>query len=194
MPYTYKGKVYALPETFTFNMMFYRSDILAEYDLPVPQTWQDVYNCMVKLSMNGMFFGVMPTVQTYASLLYQNGGAFYNEDGSASALDSPTAIRAFEQWTGFYTEYSSTVDFDFANRFRTGEMPIGIGDYTIYNQMSVFATEIKGLWEFTSIPGVEKTDENGNTYIDRSTATTGSACILLKTAKDYESAWKFMDW
>lgn len=194
VPYTYKGKVYALPETFTFNMMFYRSDVLAEYGLSVPQTWQDVYNCMVKLSMNGMFFGVMPTVQTYASLLYQNGGAFYNEDGSASALDTPTAIRAFEQWTGFYTEYSSTVDFDFANRFRTGEMPIGIGDYTLYNQMSVFATEIKGLWEFTSIPGVEKTDENGNTYIDRSSATTGSACILLKTAKDYESAWKFMDW
>ena len=42
---------------------------------------------------------------------------------------------------------------DFPNRFRTGEMPIGIVDYTTYNMLTVMAPEIKGLWDFTMVPG-----------------------------------------
>ncbi len=190
IPYRYKGKTYGLPETFTFPMLFYRRDVLSELGIPVPETWQDVYNCIVKLNMNSMLFGIPQAITTYGTLLYQNDGAFYNEDGTASALNSATAIQIFEKWTEFFTAYDCLVTYDFANRFRTGEMPIGIADYTQYNQLSVFAPEIKGLWGFTRVPGTPKADGT----IDHRTLASGTASIILSSSQNREAAWRFLEW
>ena len=203
IPYKYqdpKTKVvstYGVPETYSFSMLFYRKDILAELEMKVPKTWQDVYDCIVKLNMNSMLFGVTATMDTYAALLYQQGGAFYerNEQGLyESALDTPVAIKCFEQWTEFYSAYGSPITFDFPNRFRTGEMPMGIANYSTYNQLSVFAPEIKGLWGFEVLPGIEKVDENGKTYIDSTTMGGGTASVILSSTKNAKAAWDFLDW
>ena len=69
-------------------------------------------------------------------------------------------------------------------------MPLGLADYTAYNQLSVFAPEIKGLWGFTDIPGIEK--ENGT--IDHTALSAGSASIIISNAKDPEAAWDFLSW
>lgn len=57
-PYQYKGKTYGVPETFSFGMLFYRKDVLSELQMEVPRTWTEVYDCIVKLNMNGLYFGV----------------------------------------------------------------------------------------------------------------------------------------
>ncbi|MDD4700275.1 MAG: extracellular solute-binding protein, partial [Oscillospiraceae bacterium] len=41
--FRYRDSVYALPDKYSFYMMFYRKDILEELGLSVPQTWNDVY-------------------------------------------------------------------------------------------------------------------------------------------------------
>ena len=74
-------------------------------------------------------------------------------------------VEAFDVYTRFFTDYGIPTYFDFVSRFRSGEMPIGIASYSTYNTLMVSAPEIKGLWDFTLIPGTEKTDENGNTYM-----------------------------
>ncbi|MGN1156387.1 MAG: extracellular solute-binding protein, partial [Agathobacter sp.] len=84
----FNGATYGLPETQTFQMMFYRKDILAELGMEIPQTWDDVKVAMSVLAKNQMEFGMLPSEQIFAMLLYQNGGSYYNADGSASALDS----------------------------------------------------------------------------------------------------------
>lgn len=76
---------------------------------------------------------------TFAMLLYQNDGTFYTEDQKKSALDSEISMDAFKRWTQFYTNYKFPLKADFPNRFRTGEMPIGIADYTTYNMLTVMA-------------------------------------------------------
>lgn len=190
IPYQYKGKTYGLPETFTFPMLFYRKDVLSQLQIEVPKTWEEVYNCIVKLNMNSMMFGIPSAITQYGTMLYQNGGTFYNEDGSASALNQATAIQTFQKWTEYFTAYDCLVTYDFANRFRTGETPIGIADYTQYNQLSVFAPEIKGLWGFTNVPGTVKKDGT----IDHQTLATGTASIILSTSKNPEAAWKFLEW
>ena len=75
-------------------------------------------------------------------------------------------------------------------------MPIGIAPYSTYNTLMVSAPEIRGLWDFTVIPGTERVDENGNTYIDRSDFITGSATMMI-TTEDQElkdKSWEFMKW
>ena len=62
------------------------------------------------------------------------------------------------------------------SRFRTGEMPVGIANYTTYNTIVVGAPEIRNLWDFTYIPGT--IDENGN--INRSNAAGGVCTMMIK--------------
>ncbi|MFC5651906.1 extracellular solute-binding protein [Paenibacillus solisilvae] len=201
VPYRYEAGTYALPETQTFNMLFYRKDIMEQLHLKIPNTWDEVYDMLPVLNKNHMLFGLQrpPAVQAYqnpdpnstmAMLLYQNGGQFYTKDGKESALSSEAGMKAFKEWTEFYTDYGLPVEFDFANRFRTGEMPIGLADYSVYNQLAVSAPEIRGLWGFVPVPGIKQADGQ----IHREVAGNGSAVVMMKQADDKQASWEFMKW
>jgi ABC-type glycerol-3-phosphate transport system substrate-binding protein len=123
-------------------------------------------------------------------LLYQNGGQFYRDNDRKSALDSEISMEVFKRWTQFYTNYKFPLQADFANRFRTGEMPIGIADYTTYNMLTVLAPEIKGLWDFTIVPGSERKDGS----VGHEVASHTTAVMMLDNAKDKDAAWSFMKW
>ena len=199
-PYRYDGGVYALPEQQQFPMLFYRKDILEELGLAVPETWDDVYSMISVLHKHHMDFylpidntlnnGNLVPNATFAMLFYQNDGQFYTEDHKKSALDSEIAIEMFRRWTQFYTNYKFPVQVDFPNRFRTGEIPIGIDDYTTYNLLTVMAPEIKGLWDFTMVPGTRQ--EDGTVRHDVASSTT--AVLILEKAKDKEASWEFLKW
>ncbi len=191
---------YGLPMTMSFAMMFYRADILAELNSPVPETWSDLLALLPDLQANNMSVGI-----TYASainfLLYQMGGNMwrYTDDpeyaGARTGLDTNVAYYAFDYVCKLYTDYSFPVTFDAANRFRTGEMPILVGDYAgIYNQLIVFATEINGLWEFCSLPGWEGTDENGKAFFNYDSLAGITATVMLYGCEDKLAAWEFMQW
>ncbi|WP_454190699.1 extracellular solute-binding protein [Paenibacillus sp. Marseille-Q7038] len=202
VPYTFENGVYALPETQTFNMLFYRKDVLEELGLQTPQTWEEVGSLLTVLDKNHMDFGLplvtqpqfpgenVPPNSVYSMLLFQGGGEFYRNGSKESNLDSKIGMEAFKQWTEFYTDYKLEREYDFANRFRTGEMPIGIADYTTYNQLTVFAPEIRGMWGFTMIPGTVQAD--GST--DHTVASGGSGVLMLEDATDKQAAWEYMKW
>ncbi len=190
-PFIFNGGVYALPETESFYMMFYRKDVLESLNISPPQTWDEFYEILPVLSRNNMEFGLPSTMDTFAMFLYQNGGRFYHEDNKASALGSKTSLQTFTKWTNLYTSYGLPVSFDFNNRFRTGEMPIAIVDYTSFNTLSVFAPELNGYWDFCEIPGVYK-PETGK--IDRTTVCNVTGCVIFASAKNKDACWEFVKW
>ena len=154
---------YGIPMTMGFAMMFYRMDVLAELDQEVPETWDQLLEILPVFQANNMDIGVS-YISALDFMMYQMGGNMwkYTDDsiyeskyaGAKIDLDSDIALEAFEFVCRLYTDYSFPVSFDTANRFRTGEMPIVIGDYaSIYNTLVVYATDISGLWEFSSLPG-----------------------------------------
>ncbi|MBQ2677015.1 MAG: ABC transporter substrate-binding protein [Clostridia bacterium] len=191
--------VYALPETQSFNVMFYRKDVLSEVGIEkVPQTWEEIITAITILNKNNLEFGMpVPTtndvgagVMTFYSFLRQNGGNMYEEDTFSTALHTDAATTAFKAWTNFYVNYGLLLDYDFQNRFRTGEMPLGIGNYGMYNALSVAAPEIRGLWDFTVIPGTVQKDGT----IDRSNTLVTSCALILSSTKKLEQSWKFLEW
>lgn len=199
VPLTLDGKVYGLPETQAFPMLFYRTDILEELELDVPQTWDDVIAMLPVLQKKNLNFGLPAPISTtgsgvglpvYAMFLYQNGGEFYSADAQRSLLDSDAAIDAFYTWTRLYTDYTLPREYDFNTRFRAGTIPIGVADYGTFNALSVFAPELAGVWEFAPVPGVRKADGS----IDRSVAGTVTASVMLSTAGNKEGAWEFLKW
>ena len=187
IPLTLYGETFAIPETQTFPMLFYRKDILADLGLEVPRTWDDILALIPVLQYNNMEIGLQNDYLTYLS---QMGGELYADNGMRVNLDSNLSLEAFEYMCNMFTMYSLPYSFDPANRFRTGEMPVMIQPYTLYNQLIVFATEISGLWEFTVMPGIPQADGTIN-----NTAVSGVAGVVMLSGSDKKkSAWEFIDW
>ncbi len=190
IPLTYQGKTYGLPESQTWPMMFCRTDVLEELGLEAPETWTEVLSAIPVIKRRNMEFGMLVGYQGYLQLLYQKGGALYKEDGYHTALDSNEAIAAFEQLCNLFTQYKLPIEYNAANRFRSGEMPIVIADYSLYNQLMVFSPEIGGLWEMLPIPGEEQEDGT----INRVAVSTTKAAIILKSTDKKEQAWEYLKW
>ncbi|MBE6661998.1 MAG: extracellular solute-binding protein [Ruminococcaceae bacterium] len=179
---------YGLPETQTFNMMFIRKDILADLDLDIPKTWDDILAAIPILQANNMQIGMHSDYQIF---LYQMGGELFADGGMRINLDSNTGLEAFEFMCSLYTNYSFPYAYDFANRFRTGEMPIGFAAYTgTYNNLKVFATEIEGLWGMYPMPGT--VDANGN--INNCAVSAVTAIAMITGCENIDGAWEFMKW
>jgi ABC-type glycerol-3-phosphate transport system substrate-binding protein len=205
VPYTFRDYVFALPETITFPMLFYRRDILHDIGLTPPDTWDEVRSAIATLALHHMDFGIPMNEDmngipfphfSYGIFLYQMGGEFFIEDGAASGLDSDIALNAFRDFTRFFTDYNLPRVYNFANRFRFGDMPLAIADYTMYNMLQVFAPEIRGLWGFRPVPGtVHPCEESETGYrIDRSVPAGGNAVVMMQQAADPYAAWDFMKW
>lgn len=188
--FSFNDAVYALPETQTFPVMFYRKDILAELGIDTPKTWDDVKVTMSVLAKNQMEFGMLPTEQVYAMLLYQNNGEYYAQNGIASALDSDIAVNTFKEYCEYYTDYGLDKVTSVEERFRTGECPIIIADYTTYNNLEVSAPDIAGLWDFTIVPGTVKEDGT----VDHSVGCTGLASMIMADTEKRDACWQFLKW
>lgn len=181
---------YGLPENQAFEMMFVRTDILEELGLKVPETWDELMACIPTLQANNMQIGL---TTDYKKFLYQKGGELFADDGMRINLDSQVALASFEKMCNLFTMYSFPYSYNASNRFRTGEMPIILGDYTgTYNQLKVFATEIEGKWSFMPLPGEIREDGS----IDNVSISSVTACVMVKGCDedDQGNAWKFMQW
>lgn len=208
--YTYNGGVYGLPVSQTFPMLFYRSDILSQYGVNPAEdlaTWDGLIDTLPVLQRNYMEVGlILPVVQsvggqtyvspvteagnTFAMLLLQQGLNYFNEEQTKTNFDKQEAIDAFDTWTKFYTTYSFDQTYDAFTRFRTGDMPIVIQNYTFFNQLKVAAPEIAGCWDFQPVPGTVQEDGT----INHAANSQGSGAIIFKKAPDQEGAWDFIKW
>ena len=124
VPFSFGGGLYALPEVLSFKVMFYRTDIMNEMKLEVPETWDDVTIVTSTLQKNNMTFGLPAPdiIGTYATFLYQMGGELYNKDGSKCLLTKAVNTDAFEIMSNYYENYALELSYNLVNRFRTGEM------------------------------------------------------------------------
>ncbi|MBR6509359.1 MAG: extracellular solute-binding protein, partial [Clostridia bacterium] len=189
-PAKFRNKVYGMPQTFSYLMMFYRTDIFAEYGYTLPKTWTELCEMIPAFQRNGMEVGMPHSLDAYTTFLYQNGGKLYKGDGYATNLDDYTSITSFANLTEFFTLYDCPVTYNFANRFRSGELPLAIAAYTEYNQLTAFAPEIKGMWKMVPILGTMDKDGNiNNLSVGNSTFT-----VIMNSSKNKELAWEFLKW
>lgn len=204
--YEFEGGIYAVPETQGYNVMFYRKDILNEMELAVPNTWEELIEMLPTIQGNNLSVGIPSPSNTTGTtpasadllytLIYQNGSDIYDDSGMYTIIDNEAGVKAFTDYTKYFTDYGMPTVYDFVSRFRSGEMPLGIAPFSTFNTLMVSAPEIKGLWDFTLIPGTLRTDQTGEEYIDRSVYSNGTCTMMIKTDSDAmkENAWEFMKW
>lgn len=204
IPYQYNGGTYALPDTQSFYIMYYRKDILDSVGIEVPETWDEfveamtilqrknmnVYLPYTKLTTVWMVNSGLGGLNLYPTLLAQNSISVYNEELNENILQSTGAVDVFSWWTDMYTKYDVAAEQDFYNRFRIGVTPLGIDTYTTYTTLSQTAPEIEGKWGISMIPGTQQEDGS----LNRSSSGAGSGCLILNTSKHKDEAWEFLKW
>src|SRR5699024_2840624 len=110
-----------------------------------------------------------------AEFIYQHGAEYYIDDDMRSGLGTSEAYRAFKECSELYTNYAIPAVASFFNRMRTGEMPMGIGNYSLYMQLSVAAPELAGRWGIAPIPGTKNIDNT----VDRSNGILSGECDII---------------
>ncbi len=200
--YSYNGGVYGLPVSQTFPMMFYRSDILEELNIDnPPETWTELIDIINIFQRSYLDVGLVTPAavttssvfdpgDTFVMLMLQRGQNIYTDDLTKTTYDNEASLEAFEMWTDFYNVYALDQTYDAFSRFRTGEMPILIQNYTFYNQLSVSAPEIKGLWDFTLVPGTPQEDGTINHTVN----STTSGALIFNKVSNQNAAWEFIKW
>lgn len=185
----YNQGYYAVPETQSFQVLYYRKDILSRLGLPIPDTWQDVYDMLPTLQQNYMNFYINP--KEFMMYFYQNNSEFFTQDGMKTALDTPEAFKAFQQWTDMFNIYAIDQEVpSFLQHFRKGTMPIGISDYNMYVQLSAAAPELNGSWGIAPLPGTVQPDGT----VARWAGGGQNTGVIFEKSEKKEQAWEFLKW
>ncbi len=192
--FTYGNAVYALPDKYTFYMMFYRQDILDELHATAPETWAQLFTLLPRLQTQHMTVGLPNladnVIDVFTTLLYQRGGRVYDESLSRCLLDSDESLAAFKSFTDFYTKYKVLQKIDALSYFRTGQTPITLQPYTFYASLEASAPEIQGRWDFASMPGTVQADGS----VDYTTSGTATGCCIFSNSNHKDAAWEFLQW
>jgi ABC-type glycerol-3-phosphate transport system substrate-binding protein len=197
LPISWDGQVFGFPVVQQIPVMFVRTDIFSDLGLKIPDTWDEFYSIIGELGVRNL--QVSPSGDLMPLFVLQRGGSYFNDDLTASVLDDPIGIAALTEWTDLFTLHGAPVASDFFNRFRTGEMPIGINDYSLYNMIDYAALEIKGGWGMYPVPGIMREDGT----IDRTIVTSPGAHNAVASTSGFittsrperaDDSWEFVQW
>ena len=202
-PFQFNGATYALPDTQDFYVTFVRDDIFKDPSLNLvdeegktitPDNWDEVIDILPILQRQSLDYYIPNSTGSLSPVMYamveQYGGTLYLNNGAESGMLQKESSHAFYDFVNFYANYGFAIEANFTNRFRTGEMPIGITSFSLYNTLAVSAPEIRGNWSFAPFPGT--LNEDGTTTY--ATPSSSGGTIILAQTKELEASWEFVKW
>jgi len=197
IPSTIGHRIYSIPETMNFTVLFYREDILNALNIPVPDTIDEVISILPDLQRLGMNFfhpAGTPGMRGFAAvlpLIYQHGGSFYGETVESTTINSEESIAGFRQLTDLFTIYNLPYEVpNFYQSFRSGILPIGISGFNTYMLLLNAAPELANLWNIALIPGVE----NADGQVMRHTTGGEMSSMIFQSSEMQEEAWQYLQW
>ncbi|MBQ4254762.1 MAG: extracellular solute-binding protein, partial [Bacilli bacterium] len=192
------GKGLALPETQDFYVLYYRKDILSEYGIPLPNTWQDLIGALPKMQRNGLNFYLplgssasSKSIMTTAPFIYQYGGNLFTDDGTKTTIDEEESLNGIKLMTELFTLYGlPTQVANFFNSFRAGSLPMGVSTFDTYVKLTLSAPELAGKWGIALAPGINK----GGEIVRYQTGSAQSMCLINKGDKKNQAGWELLKW
>jgi len=211
IPFVYEDGVYSIPETMDVKLLFYRKDILDFLGVDPPQTWDEVVSLIPVLQKYDYDFytplgndNAFKTFGETTPFIYQFHGSLYNLSGDKTLINEDEAYQAFEFMTDLFSIYNIPITTsNFFQKFRTGQVPIGIGDGNTYIQLKYAAPELAGQWAVIPIPGIEYQYDDpsecggpltGDSCIERWDPTYGTSSVIFKDSTKQGLVWEFFLW
>ncbi len=211
IPFVYEDGVYSIPETQDVKLLFYRKDVLDFLNVDPPDTWEEVVSLIPVMQKYNYYFytplggdNAFKTFGETTPFIYQHGGVLYNETGDETIINEDGAYDGFEFMTDLFSVYNVPITTsNFFQKFRDGQVPIGIGDGNMYIQLKYAAPELAGQWGVLPIPGIV-TDADAETChvelnsndecVERWDPTYGTSSIIFSDSSKQDLAWEYFKW
>jgi len=143
---TIDGNIYSLPFEMEPVALWYNKEMLAEANLEVPTTWDELVAAAAALTTADRYGILIPTNPDYYQnfvfypFLWMAGGEVMNEDFTASAINTPEAARALDLWGTLvregYAAPNSTGSDPTDERFPTEQAAMFVSGYWVYGWLS----------------------------------------------------------
>jgi multiple sugar transport system substrate-binding protein len=147
---------YALPTTANVTMFFYNTQLAQKYGIKL-QTWNDVNTLAEKVKNDGMAGFVLrgdggnDSTTDFSPILWAYGGDYFTSHWT-SALNSPQAVAALQEWLKLYS-YGPAGQASFGadqvgNNLAHGQAAQGIvwpSGWAVHMPSSVGITEMPGM-------------------------------------------------
>ncbi|QMV44089.1 ABC transporter substrate-binding protein [Cohnella cholangitidis] len=194
---TKEGKLYAIPYSSQTWNMWLRPDWFAEAGMPIPETWDQFFDAVAKLTDKSKdryglsIRGGAGSANTLEMLMYAYSGIkdYFTADGKAT-INDPLHVEFVDKYLGAYNVYTPEDDLnkgwtELAATYQSGKAAIVVhnlgsasshekafgGDYTKF-QAAPFPKSVKGTQGHPGLMPLGLT--------------------MSKTAKDKDAVWKFM--
>ncbi len=200
--YVYNEGMYAIPETTDFNAVVYRTDIMDQLGLEVPDTWDELIQILPTLQRYGMNFyhnislgttGYKWFYQT-APMILQNKGELYVQDDEGivtTGIDSKNSVKGLQLLGDLFTKYSLETSVNtFFNSFRYSVLPIGIIGMEDYTLIKNGARELDGKWAISKYIGTPQEDGT----VNRTFVANGTGGVIFKDSEKKDESWEFLKW
>lgn len=196
---TYEGESYGLPWYGGARAFIYRSDVLDELGIAVPESWEEIIGAgrRIKQEREDIFpFGVVGDYNhMFLPMVWQAGGEIAVEEGDAwrSGMDSPEAVEAF----GTYGEMFREMNFspagalnwnsaDLRDAFTNGDFAMMVGGGWDLAAILDGAPELEGKVRAALLPE----GPGGN----RDTFAGGSHLVVFEESGNKELATAFAEY
>ncbi|MDC3336207.1 ABC transporter substrate-binding protein [Opitutales bacterium] len=198
--FSYKGKIYGLPQSLSAMVLYYRKDLFEEYDIEPAdlKTWDDVAVIGAQLqedqgqrlmALDGTLFDVF--LRQKGTDLFDLKGNFLPDEGKALEVLEEFAEMSAAQITVMPDRGSIFDPVFFSGDLETGEVLCVPGaDWYGLDLFQQFAPGMKGLWGMMPLP----TWRNEKGELGPRTATfAGQGLMICKGSKKKKKSWDFIE-
>lgn len=197
----YEDELFGIQARMDVGMMYYREDLLDEYNQPVPETWDDLVSVSKAIQkeeenedLNGYLFQggqIEGVVINWLETLWGRGGEVETSDGEF-VVNSDEGVQALEKLRDLvYEDKISPESVSTANPDDNNKL-FGQGN-AIFQRNWTFAfeslndTEVEGKYGITNIPSF---DEN-----DKGHASNGERVYTINPFSEHkDEAWEVIEY
>ena len=154
----YDDQMYAIPFSKSTRVMYYNQDLLDEYDVEIPETWEEVIALgeqMVAADDDAVAMGLENSYEMeFETMARQNGSPFITDDLKVE-IDNPESLEALEFIMDMIDEgYARTAGEDgyFSGPFARGESALYIGSSAGFPHIAPVAEENDVTWSTAEVP------------------------------------------
>jgi multiple sugar transport system substrate-binding protein len=193
---TFGDDVYGVPQGIGPAGMMYRSDILEQYGIAVPTTWDeyvDAARALHAANPDIYIANLSPSeIGQWAQEIQQAESSWYGIDGDAWTLgvnDAGSQLVA-ERWQTLLDEGLVTTEQMWTPEYwaLVNNGTIATISYAAWfpSILAENAADLAGMWAVAPLPKNAGSENSGD--------SGGAAVVVLKNSKDPESAAKFASW
>ena len=192
------GNFYSVPLYSHAQVMWVRTDLLKQYNIEVPKTWDQLYEASKKLKENGVYglsvpFGTNDMMGTRFLNFYvrSGGGSLLTKDLKAN-LTSKLAQDGIKYWVKMYKEFSPKDSLNFnvlqqATLFYQGKTAFDFNSGFHVGGIQANSPQLIDAIDAYPIPKVKESDK------DYGIETSNIPLVVWKNSKHPEVAKAFLE-